>query len=131
MRRILAITLLIAFGSPLAVPLLAAAADLQSKDAQSSLPACCRRNGKHHCAITMAAALASVNGSSPAFQAPPCPLYPSPSTPLRLAAAKLNPAPALAIARLQTASPNVHGRSRASSALLSANQKRGPPSILA
>jgi hypothetical protein len=128
MRRILAITLLLAFGSPLAIPLLASAADLQSKDALSNLPACCRRNGKHHCALTMATALAGVN-SGVALQAPPCPLYPTPSAPLRLTPATLTPAPTLAIALHRTASPSVHGRSRAASALPAANQKRGPPTL--
>ena len=128
MRRILAITLLLAFGSPLAVPLLASVADLQSKDARSTLPACCRRNGKHRCALTMATALAGVN-SGPAMQAPPCPLYPSPSTPLRLATATLTPAPTLAITLLRATSPRARSFLRANSSAPYANQKRGPPSL--
>jgi hypothetical protein len=130
MRRILAITLLIAFGSPLAVPLLASAADLQGKDAQSKLPICCRRNGNHHCAQTMATALAGVD-DGPAFQAPPCPLYPSPGTPLRPAAATLTPAPALAIALLRATPLRAPSLFRANPCAPSANQKRGPPALLA
>jgi hypothetical protein len=131
MRRILAITLLIAFGSPLAVPLLAAAADLQSKDAQSSLPACCRRNGKHHCAITMAAALASVNGSSPAFQAPPCPLYPSSSTLPTLVTAALTTPRTFSVALLRATPPRASSLLRAHSSIPSSNHQRGPPALLA
>jgi hypothetical protein len=128
MRRILAITLLLAFGSPLAIPLIASATDLQSKDAQSNLPACCRRNGKHHCDMTMATALAGVN-SGPALQAQPCPLYPSPSTPLRLATATLTPAPTLAIALIRATPPRAPSLLRANSSAPSANQKRGPPTL--
>src|SRR5580704_1904473 len=84
MRRILAIALLIAFGSPLAVPLFAS-----TTDSQSTLPACCRRNGAHHCTGMVVSA---ANG--PAFQAPPCPNYPQPATPLRLTTAALAAAPA-------------------------------------
>lgn len=43
MRRALAIFLLAGFGLPLLAPLFA------SGSSESSLPACCRRDGKHHC----------------------------------------------------------------------------------
>lgn len=45
MRRVLVISLLAVFSLPLIAPLLSSGPD------QSSLPACCRRNGKHHCAL--------------------------------------------------------------------------------
>jgi hypothetical protein len=44
MRRATAITLLLLFGWLLAAPLLAA-------DPERNLPPCCRRHGKHHCAM--------------------------------------------------------------------------------
>jgi hypothetical protein len=44
MRRFFAIFLLTVFGSFLGAPLLAS-----SSDVESNLPACCRRDGKHHC----------------------------------------------------------------------------------
>ena len=44
MRRFFAVLLLAIFGSFLSAPLLAL-----SSDAESNLPACCRRDGKHHC----------------------------------------------------------------------------------
>ena len=69
MRRVLAITLLIAFASPLIVPLFAATAD-----PEASLPPCCRSHGKHHCAM-MHMMLGANRG--PAFTTPPCPLYPT------------------------------------------------------
>jgi hypothetical protein len=43
MRRALAIFLMVGFSLPLIAPLFVSAA------AASSLPACCRRDGKHHC----------------------------------------------------------------------------------
>lgn len=46
MRRFLAILLLLTFGSFLSEPLVAA-----SSDQFANLPACCRRNGKHHCTM--------------------------------------------------------------------------------
>jgi len=45
MRRALAILLMLAFSLPLIAPALAFAPD------ESQLPACCRRNGAHHCAL--------------------------------------------------------------------------------
>jgi hypothetical protein len=45
MRRVLAILLMLAFGLPLIAPALAFGPD------DSQLPACCRRNGAHHCAM--------------------------------------------------------------------------------
>ncbi len=50
-----------------------------SEDA--SLPACCRRNGAHHCAMAMQmAAMARIPDPHPAFSAPlTCPYYPGPS----------------------------------------------------
>jgi hypothetical protein len=130
MRRILAITLLLAFGSPLAIPLLASVADLQSKDAQSSLPACCRRNGKHHCALTMATALAGVN-NGPAMQAPPCPLYPSPSTLPTLVTAALTTPRTFSVALLRATPPRASSLLRACSTIPSSNHQRGPPALLA
>ena len=47
MRRAFAVTLVLVFSLPLIAPLLASTPD------ESQLPACCRRNGKHHCAMSM------------------------------------------------------------------------------
>jgi hypothetical protein len=121
MRRVLAITLLIAFASPLVAPLFAATAD-----SEASLPACCRRHGAHHCG----GAMAGITATSPALSAPPCPCYPAASTPLRLAAASLTAAPALArTPRLSTALYPANQR-RARTFSPSANLNRGPPLLL-
>jgi hypothetical protein len=47
-RRLLAISLLLLFTAPFVLPLFGSSA------AEAALPACCRRNGKHHCMMYMA-----------------------------------------------------------------------------
>jgi len=54
------------------------AAILPASD-DAALPACCRRNGAHHCAMymQMAARMASTPDSAPVFRVPShCPYYP-------------------------------------------------------
>ena len=85
MRRLLSILLLVVFGLPIALPMLAL-----GQDAEDGLPACCRRNGKHHCLMSMAAHGKLVS-HDPQFRAPAekCPFYPggfTPSQPNPLAA---------------------------------------------
>ena len=123
MRRILAITLLIAFGFPLLAPAFAATAD-----PEASLPPCCRSHGAHHCAM-MHRMLAASNG--PSFNAPPCPFYPTPSTLPRTAAASLAASPRLARAQLLAPAPRTVSPLRAAAIFIaSANLKRGPPALL-
>ena len=119
-RRMLAITLLIAFGFPLVLPLYAATAD-----PESSLPACCRSQGSHHCAMV------HLNPGAPALQAPPCASYPAPSIAPPVATASLIVAPLSAEIGLQPA-PLVTIPARAARSFsFSANLKRGPPTRLA
>ena len=121
MRRILAITLLIAFGSPLVLPILASTPDLQR-----NLPACCRRNGAHHCNGLMASA-----GDSPALKSPPCPNYPTPGTPANLNSAALATPGVLTPAILHTFAVAMATHPRPQISILSANLLRGPPALLA
>jgi hypothetical protein len=67
MRRALASLLLAVFSFPLIAPAMFA-------DAESQLPECCRRGGKHHCAMTMDEAAPA---SGVTFRSIPqrCPLY--------------------------------------------------------
>ena len=114
--------LLAAFGLPVAASALAWAQDSGSPH----LPACCRRNGAHRCT---GMALSATDG--PAFKAPPCPVYPSPSTPpLRLAEAVLAAALATTAEPLRAAAPPALSRPRAHSSIPSANPQRGPPALL-
>ena len=57
MRRAIAISLLVFFGWMLAAPLVVT-------DPEANLPPCCRRHGKHHCAMMD---LAQRIGTGPAF----------------------------------------------------------------
>jgi hypothetical protein len=68
MRRLLSLILLAAFVLPVVAPALAL-----GQDPDASLPACCRRHGKHHCA--MLAATLSRAHSGPQIGAV-CPFYP-------------------------------------------------------
>src|SRR5579864_3738776 len=72
MRRALSILFVLFFGlAPLA-------ATFDGDDA--SLPACCRRNGTHHCVMSdaMLARLVQAAFSTPAFTSPShCPQYPT------------------------------------------------------
>lgn len=72
MRRGFSILLILFFGlGPLA-------ATLEASD-DAGLPACCRRNGAHHCAMSMemAASAQAQPGSTPTVSAPlTCPAYP-------------------------------------------------------
>ena len=86
MRRALSILFVLLFGlGPLA-------ATFDGDDA--SLPACCRRNGTHHCEMSdaMLARIIQAALSTPAFTAPSrCPQFPAHES--------AAPSPALAVAR--------------------------------
>lgn len=70
MRRSVAISLLLWLALAIALP-------LAVSDGDQSLPPCCRRNGKHHCAM-MDTYLRLRASGTPMLNAPPmrCPLYP-------------------------------------------------------
>jgi hypothetical protein len=78
MRRFLAILLLCVFGLPLASPLFVAAAD---QDA--GLPACCRRNGVHHCFMTGMESSGHSHGTQLIALREKCPAYPAATTTIR------------------------------------------------
>ena len=121
MRRVLAITLLLAFASPLVVPLCAATAD-----PEASLPACCRSHGKHHCAM-MHMMLAA--NRSPALTTPPCLLYPTAIHLPALATAMLTAVRPLSVVSMRTPAPPNPSPRRAFVFSPSANLNRGPPAL--
>ena len=114
-------------GSFLAAPLLA----LSSSDPEASLPACCRRNGHHHCTMTDQA-MRSAGSGTQARQTPQrCAFYP------RAVTAPLFPfdsAPAASATHYaQVAShPAIHPQTDAfyRLSLDRSRQKRGPPDPL-
>ena len=120
MRRVLALLLLATIGSPLILPALA--------NAHSDLPACCRRDGKHHCAMQAMAGDAPVNAPAIKNFHPRCPLFPKPgAVPANSSAAVITApsrvAPADRIAR-QTQLPSC-GPVRIPTS--GPERKRGPP----
>jgi len=72
-RKLIAIVLLAVFGLPVASSLFAL-----TPRSEAGLPACCRRNGKHHCMMDMADRN-QVSSAKPIFSAPPakCPYCPA------------------------------------------------------
>jgi hypothetical protein len=122
LRRVLAITLLVAFGSPLVAPLMASTAD-----PQALLPACCRMHGKHHCIMPAGLPGASTD---PAFQVPPCPFYPTTATSPVSATAALSSPLLLAVETRSDFAPLAPSRHRAQTFAVGANLKRGPPTLL-
>lgn len=84
LRKLLAIALVAVFGLPLFSSLLA----LRAGGEEARLPACCRRNGAHHCGMSMAErqefAVGQHRFSAPAEKCPfaPTALLPAPHVPL-------------------------------------------------
>jgi hypothetical protein len=120
MRRLLAITLVLLFGLPLAAPLFAS-------DSASTLPECCRRNGRHHCAAAMTTRPASRQIST---IAPKCPNWPkstaAPAGPNEFAPSQTQGVVARIYASPNSA-PQIQARYRV--AYARSRQKRGPPAI--
>jgi len=123
MRRALSILLILFFGmGPLAVTL--------SASDDSRLPACCRRHGAHHCAMSAetAAIISAADPGTLNFKAPAtCPYFPGytvalNSTPLALAATSVS-LPAL-LARPHS---SVAARAAARLSKIRTRANRGPP----
>ena len=124
MRRLLAIALLIALGSPVVAPLLAATAD-----PEASLPVCCRSHGTHHCAMLHGLRSAF---SVPVLTAAPCSHYPATFVPLRLATASLIIEPRISSEiHRRCATLTATGQGVAPTFSAPANPKRGPPAFRA
>lgn len=130
LRRLFSILLFWATLLPLIAPLLSTGAM-----AESTLPACCRRDGTHHCAMSSSAhamMLGETNDSAPRISAPPeqCP-YRQHS----LAAAHLQvftPASAATHAAFLLRAPSASAQAECLRRISfdRSRQKRGPPSHL-
>ncbi len=125
MRRLLAIALFFLVSFPLISPLFAL-----TGGPQANLPACCRRNGAHHCMGTMRMPDSADQTIKLASKPARCPAFPqfSSSIPhIQLAP----PAAALLFAEVvghPAVRPQVQARARVS--LDRSRHKRGPPVIL-
>jgi hypothetical protein len=124
-RRLLAIALLLTFVSPFVLPLFAA-----TSDPEASLPACCRRHGKHHCNMTMAMMAMLAASSGPALTTPPCPLYPTAATPVRILTAYFSAPPPPSVEIRRDPSPPAPAPLRARTFATTSQSTRGPPTRL-
>jgi hypothetical protein len=123
MRRALASFLLAVFSFPLIAPALFV-------DAESQLPECCRRVGKHHCAMSTEQP-ASTTGASFGSNQARCPLYPGGlSAPASGYAAILKGFGAVFGAL--ASHPSVHAQTEAGYRISFGRSayKRGPPVVL-
>jgi hypothetical protein len=130
MRRLLSIWLFAVIVLPLIAPLLSNGAA-----AESNLPACCRRNGKHHCMMSMAEAAVALSAQDGEhrFQAPPetCPYQQRAMTSSahhEISAIRIAPSTATLGLQDPTALAQVECLRRIS--FDRSRQKRGPPSLL-
>jgi hypothetical protein len=125
-RRLLGIVLLLLFSLPLIAP----AFGLDATTGGSSLPACCRRNGAHHCMGNMergdAATIPGVRiGPVPSR----CPAWPAVITQVKHGDLSLH-AVSLNFAEIVShPSAHIQTEARARVALDRSRHKRGPPSL--
>jgi hypothetical protein len=119
-RRLLSILLLLAFGLPFATPLLAL-----SGSSDTTLPACCRRDGKHHCARSTSAE--STNTPSVSAPLDRCPYAPAA---LRVAPQGSSHAPIATLIALPLTTPlaaTAEPHSAHHAEQIPPRQMRGPP----
>jgi hypothetical protein len=126
MRRLLAITLLIAFFAPAAAPWLTALAT----DSEAGLPACCRSHGAHHCAM-LHWMFQHADSGAPNFTSGPCAQFPVTATIPQLATFALTPPPRLASQFRPAAVASVASFRAPRRLAASALKTRGPPRFLA
>ncbi|HEX7159106.1 MAG TPA: hypothetical protein VF214_08840 [Edaphobacter sp.] len=123
MRRLLAILLLAVFGLPYASVLVA------QEGAEAGLPACCRKNGKHHCAL-MQTQSSDAQGERITVVAEKCPYAPAVPAALHLSlfAAPLTASVFAELVHHPAVHEQTHAKYRISRDR--SRQKRGPPSLI-
>jgi hypothetical protein len=120
MRRALSILMILLFGlGPLAATL--------SADDDTGLPACCRRHGAHHCAMTADLISAAEPGTSNIKAPATCPYFPGYTVALNTTILALAPAAVNLPALL--AQPNCPSAARAAARIsqIRTRANRGPP----
>jgi len=115
------------FGIPFILPMLAI-----GQDAEAGLPACCRRNGKHHCSFSMDEQGKMAVSHDAQFKAPvpKCPFLPSSvvsAQPNQLAAPTVAGAIFADLVSHPTGVVQTEAKRRISRSR--SHQKRGPPAL--
>jgi len=122
MRRLLSLVLLAAFGLPIVAPMFAL-----GQDPDAGLPACCRRHGKHRCAMLEAR---DKESAAPSLTAR-CPFFPQNAiAPVTGAHLIVFHAPRLSAPFAATSAPAARAETHRRNVRDSAHHKRGPPSEL-
>jgi hypothetical protein len=124
-RRVLSFVLLLLFSLPLISPLLALTAG-----SDANLPACCRRNGAHHCTRVTHPADPSAPGISLSAIPQHCPAYPAVVTSARHGDLSLHAASLIFAGIISHPAVKPQTQARARVALDISRQKRGPPTDL-
>ena len=122
MRRLIGITLLLLFSLPLISPAWALSAT-----SGANLPACCRRNGAHHCIMNMQQAESSGPGISLSATPQRCPACPATVTNLQHGDLSFQAASLIFAEIVSHPSLKAQTTARARVALDRARHKRGPP----
>jgi hypothetical protein len=125
LRKLIAILLLAAFGLPFAPQLFAA-----TGQSESNLPACCRRNGKHHCMMS-ASEKREAASTKPEFRSPldKCPYTPGTVVTSRHHADGLAASSVVYAELLSHPSVRPQTESKWRIARDRSRSKRGPPSL--
>jgi hypothetical protein len=98
-------------------------------DAESNLPACCRRNGAHHCTMSLDEAASNSATSVQAIRQT-CPSFPAIAAPANASLALARPSAAVFAALLSHPSIQFQTEARYRVSFNRSHQKRGPPAIL-
>lgn len=125
MSRLLSLLLLLVFGLPTVAPALGLSAD-----PDAGLPACCRRNGAHHCIMSQTELDRMLQGKHFTILRSKCPYYPSAATPLQHQQLALHThcVTPLALSSFVTRVGQIQAWARV--AERGARHKRGPPQVL-
>ncbi len=125
MRRLLSLVLLLVFGLPAVAPALDVSATPDSR-----LPACCRRNGAHQCAMSQQELDAQLGSKQMTTVRSKCPCYPASSIPLQHQQLGFHPDAPVLTAFVSQPTPVSQIQAWARAAEAGARHKRGPPQQL-
>ncbi|HEV2710660.1 MAG TPA: hypothetical protein VGU67_10635 [Edaphobacter sp.] len=125
MRRLLALSLLLLFSFPLVSPLFAL-----STNSDANLPACCRRNGAHHCQMKLQRSSISAHQTTLTTISTNCPFYPGSAILVRHNDARLHAGARLFAESVNHTTVKAPTYAHVQIALDTAWQKRGPPALL-